>query len=307
LQDGVGIYSTGNLLERNVIGTDQFGTVPVGNQGNGIAIRAFQYGYDNTIGGSDAGAGNTIANNGQDGVLIDTGTGEAIQGNAIFGNQFLGIELRNNGNLGQAAPVLTSATSDGTSTTVAGTLTGAPDTAFSVEFFANPVCDPSGFGQGEYFLGAALVTTDATGQASFTVTLSVGVDPSQFVTATATDPTGNTSEFSNCVAVSMPTSPGASTASLIALGTGPGGSPAVAASNPGTTSARTSTGEVPATRERLPVDGFLAADHQGTPTARPSLTGGTPTPAPSVVAQHALDAVLEGFADPLTLNLLGGP
>jgi hypothetical protein len=200
-QDGVGIYSTSNLLEGNFIGTDASGTAPLGNQGNGIAIRAFQYGYDNTIGGSDAGAGNTIANNGQDGVLVDTGTGNALHQNAIFGHAGLGIELRNHGNLDQGPPDLVSAQSDGSSTTVVGALSGAPSTAYRLEFFVNPVCDPSGFGQGETFLGAAEVATDATGQAPFTATLRVAAGAGQFVTATATDPSGNTSAFSNCVQV----------------------------------------------------------------------------------------------------------
>jgi hypothetical protein len=199
--DGVVIYSDDNLLEGNRIGTDASGTAPLGNGGNGIAIRAFEYGYTNTLGGSAVGAGNTIANNGQDGVLIDTGTGNAVQENAIFGNAGLGIELRNHGNLDQGAPGLVSAQSGGSSTTVVGTLTSAPSTAFTLEFFVNPVCDPSGFGQGETFLGAAEVATDATGQAPFTATLQVAAGAGQFVTATATDPFGNTSVFSNCVQV----------------------------------------------------------------------------------------------------------
>ena len=44
------------------------------------------------------------------------------------------------------------------------------------------------------------MTTDADGDASFTATLPVAVGPTQFVTATATDPAGNTSEFSQLVA-----------------------------------------------------------------------------------------------------------
>jgi hypothetical protein len=68
------------------------------------------------------------------------------------------------------------------------------------EFFANPACDPSGCGEGQTFLGQATVTTDASGNAIFGATLpapSVG----QVVTAAATDPARNTSEFCHCVAV----------------------------------------------------------------------------------------------------------
>src|SRR5437867_3255395 len=57
----------------------------------------------------------------------------------------------------------------------------------------------SGFGEGETFLGAANVTTDATGTNRFSATVpSVGI--CLFVaSATATDPNGNTSEFSKCI------------------------------------------------------------------------------------------------------------
>src|SRR5207244_522011 len=56
-------------------------------------------------------------------------------------------------------------------------------------------------GEGDIYLGSTTATTDPTsGITSFTFVsppLSVG----QFVTATATDPAGNTSEFSSCVTV----------------------------------------------------------------------------------------------------------
>jgi probable HAF family extracellular repeat protein len=195
-QDGVGIYSDVNLLEGNFIGTDASGTVPLGNQGNGIAIRAFEYGYANTIGGSDASAGNVIADNGQDGVLIDTGTGNALRENAISGNGGLGIELRNGGNQQQAAPVFTSAAA-GLESVVSGTLTGLPDTSFAVDLFANP---DAGAAQGATLLGSQTVTTDDRGQASFTV-LTSSTAAGQGVTATATDPAGNTSAFAAPVTV----------------------------------------------------------------------------------------------------------
>src|SRR5262249_14598745 len=148
-----------------------------------------------------AGAANTIAFNGGDGVLVDAGTGNAVLRNAIFSNTGLGIRLINGGNNDQAAPVLTSATSGGGVTTVQGTLTGRPNTPFTLELFANPVCDPPGFGEGERFLGSLTVTTDADGMASFTLALAIPVDLGQFLTATATDPTNNTSAFSRCAEV----------------------------------------------------------------------------------------------------------
>src|SRR5205807_1357567 len=77
-----------------------------------------------------------------------------------------------------------------------GTLTSTPNTTFDLDFFSNPAPDPSGFGQGQTFLGTASVTTDTGGKASFTVTVSPA-SPTAIVTATATNTTtGDTSEFS---------------------------------------------------------------------------------------------------------------
>jgi uncharacterized repeat protein (TIGR01451 family) len=49
------------------------------------------------------------------------------------------------------------------------------------------------------------VTTDGTGHAAINDTLPVAVGPAQFITATATDPGGNTSEFSQDIATPVPT------------------------------------------------------------------------------------------------------
>jgi len=80
---------------------------------------------------------------------------------------------------------------------VFGTLDSAPNATFSVEFFSNLSCDSSGFGEGQGFLGTVSVTTDAAGQATFQANVPVP-SGAAFVTATATDPVGNTSEFSAC-------------------------------------------------------------------------------------------------------------
>jgi hypothetical protein len=190
-------HSGGHVVQGNLIGTDITGTQPLGNGTDGIQI-GWQN-NDNTVGGEGPGAGNTIAFNGRDGVFVDRGTGNAILGNAIFANSHLGIELLHGANHDQAAPVLTSATTDGTSTTVTGTLTSTPNRTFTLEFFANSVNDPAG--SGERFLGSVQVTTDANGNASFTATFAFALDPGMFLTATATDFDDNTSGFSAGVAV----------------------------------------------------------------------------------------------------------
>jgi hypothetical protein len=89
------------------------------------------------------------------------------------------------------------------STTIAGTLNSTPNTIFAVEVFSSPACDTSGFGEGRTFLGSVSVTTDAAGNAPFVA--AVGSSSAGLaVTATATDPDGNTSEFSRCRTIRQP-------------------------------------------------------------------------------------------------------
>jgi len=205
----------------NFIGTDITGTAPLGNGQNGIAIRLFSTG--NTIGG-EAGLSNVIAYNGAAGVAIgsdpsDTSAGNRVSGNSIHDNGGLGIDLAGGGvtpndpgdsdtgpNTLQNYPVLSSAVSDGISTRVQGTLDSLPATTFTIEFFTSPSCDSSGNGEGQTFLGETSVTTDAFGKASFQV-LAPSRSSNWVVTATATDPAGNTSEFSACAGVTFATLP----------------------------------------------------------------------------------------------------
>ena len=100
-------------------------------------------------------------------------------------------------NLLQNFPVITSASA----TRIQGTLNSRPRKTFTVQFFSSPAPNfPTGFGEGETFLGEKRVTTNRKGKASFTFTTTLS--PGQVVTATATNAGGNTSEFSQARAVS---------------------------------------------------------------------------------------------------------
>jgi hypothetical protein len=84
-------------------------------------------------------------------------------------------------------------------TEIEGTLNSVPNKTYLIQLFSNTSCDPSGFGQGERFVGELLVTTDGACNASFAASVPVADAPEgQFITATATDPDGNTSEFCAC-------------------------------------------------------------------------------------------------------------
>jgi hypothetical protein len=101
----------------------------------------------------------------------------------------------------QNFPVLAAATASGSQTRIDGTLNSTPNRTFTLDFYASAACDPSGYGEGQVYLGGAVVTTDAAGDAPFSVTLPAATTADQVVTATATDADGSTSEFSACVTV----------------------------------------------------------------------------------------------------------
>ncbi|MCA9142400.1 MAG: DUF4347 domain-containing protein, partial [Planctomycetales bacterium] len=91
--DGIFIGSgSGNTIFGNYLGVGSDGTTAVGN-GNGIRIAT----SNNTVGGSGLGEANLIAHNADDGVYIQSGTGNRISGNSIHSNSGLGIDLGSDG------------------------------------------------------------------------------------------------------------------------------------------------------------------------------------------------------------------
>ena len=203
--------STGTLVQNNFIGTQINPSLAAGNNASGISV--FNAG-NNTIGGG-VGLGNTIAFNTINAVDIGEGSsGNTVFANSIYSNASLGIDLGPNGitandpldadsgpNRLQNFPVLTSAKS-GNGTFVLGSLNSTPSATFTIEFFSNPSCDPSGHGEGQTFQGSLVVTTGADGNITFAHTLPNAVPVGQVMTCTATNnATRDTSEFSACQAV----------------------------------------------------------------------------------------------------------
>jgi titin len=197
--DGLDVTGSGDQVLGNLIGTDVTGTQALGNGGDGVHVS----GSNNAVGGAASAAGNVIAFNGIDGVRVDTGTGNAVLSDAIFANGNLGIELTNHGNNDQPSPTLTSASQGGPNTVVQGVLQAAANTTYTVQLFSNP-SDGSGAAEGQTLLGTFTVTTDASGFASFSLTVTTSVPEGELITATATDGGNNTSAFSGPVVVTGP-------------------------------------------------------------------------------------------------------
>ena len=205
----LGFFSTtvGNVIQGNFIGLNAAGTGPLPNNQQGIAINGA---VNNTIGGSQIEAANRIAFNGAGGVTISgNAQGNSVRGNSIFSNNGLGIDLGANGvtandgsdpdtgpNNLQNFPVITGVLSSNNSTTIQGTLKSLSNTTFQIDFYSNGSVDPSGNGEGAQFFNTTAVTTDGNGDATINATFPIALPVNRVITATATDPNGNTSEFS---------------------------------------------------------------------------------------------------------------
>lgn len=210
---------SGNIVQGNFIGVGADGSTPVPNLVQGVRIASA---INTTLGGDAPGAGNIIAFNGPtdnigtNGIELigDTNTtGNSLRGNSIYANGRLGIDIGPSGvnpndagdadsgpNNRQNYPLFTSVVSTVSQTTITGTLNSTPNTTFTLDFYANAVCDGSGNGEGAkpFALNPGPVTTDANGNASFNFIVPTSLATGLVLSATATDPIGNTSEFSPC-------------------------------------------------------------------------------------------------------------
>jgi parallel beta-helix repeat protein len=233
LLNGAGVKEA--TIQNNYIGTNATGA-NLGNSRDGINVSNVSSATSglHLIGGSASGAENTIAFNknghginiasastgntiryntihsnvGSGVNIASASNGNWIRHNSIYSNQSLGINLggagvtpndTNDADAGannlQNFPVLQRATP----TRIIGTLNSAANQNFVIDFYRVDSCDASNHGQGRHFLTSFGATT-AGNNADFNIAYS-GLTVGQFVTATATDTGGNTSEFSQCLAV----------------------------------------------------------------------------------------------------------
>jgi CSLREA domain-containing protein len=227
---GIGVHlldagTNHNVIRSNRIGTDADGTAALPNGSFGVAL--FNGPSNNVVGSSNLVAYNTL-----DGVLVDgadsfTSTvGNTITANSITANGQQGINNFRGGNRELTPPTITAASATQVSGTACANCT--------VEVFSDAA------DEGAIYEG----TTTANAAGNWTFNKPGGL-AGPYVTATATDGAGNTSEFSAPVSVA-PATP-------------------TATSTP--TATRTPTGTPPPTVTR-------------TPTATPSPTS-TPTATPT--------------------------
>jgi parallel beta-helix repeat protein len=206
---GIWVFGSRNEILNNRIGTDFVGAALP----NRIGVRIDFTGEGTLLGSGWYGAGNIIAYNTEDGVVVSETSQIVILHNTIHHNGGNGIRLEtesappadgmkvtikrnsiyNNGGMGIYIPV---AAFNGNLEHPSGlrytgsAVTGRACPGCRVEIFeAAP--DPSGFGEGKTFLSNGTAGSDG----SFSVPVS-GLHACSQVTATATDELGNTSDFS---------------------------------------------------------------------------------------------------------------
>jgi uncharacterized repeat protein (TIGR01451 family) len=190
---------TTTTIQKNFIGTDRGATADLGNRDNGIVI---VQGGDNRIGGDQQSDGNVIAFNGHgtkdkgNGVRIMLSTGNRILSNLFFQNANRGIAIYDN--LGQSwdegdedngpnrmqnAPYVEEV-QDGQ---MIWWVRGKPGATYQIQLFQTLRDERAG--SARQFSDELQVTADENGLAMFEST------NVPFLTATATDAAGNTSEL----------------------------------------------------------------------------------------------------------------
>jgi CSLREA domain-containing protein len=221
---GIEIRGSNNTILGSMIGTDRTGVAAhLGNIDMNVYVSgsAAQPAVNNQIGaeqGEYAGY-NEITYSLGPGIVIEGASSVITQvnilNNFIYSNYYLSTDhnvavidllpagstandpgdLDNGPNGLQNFPIITDAWSWNSEVTINGTLDSKPNTPYTIQFYESG-CGASGIGQAQWPVDSLIVTTNATGFASFQVVFD-RTPLSPGIIATATGPEG-TSELSRC-------------------------------------------------------------------------------------------------------------
>jgi hypothetical protein len=211
-----------SVFQGNFVGTNPTETANLGNLGTGVSIDSnVVVPPTGVLGGMGPGEGNVIAHNGGGGIFGDPGgflmtssLGQvSARGNRFYDNRPVAIALGfdpphaadpGDGDTGpngsQNAPVVTGI-DYGPPTVAHFLLNSTPSTTFDVDIYADTSCVsfPVVSPQGEDLVGSVQATTDGSGVVTIDFQLPSPLAPGQGVSAIATDPGGNTSEFAQTI------------------------------------------------------------------------------------------------------------
>ncbi|MEM6365526.1 MAG: hypothetical protein AAF745_13950, partial [Planctomycetota bacterium] len=199
--DGVGVAVTGETTQTR-IGTDGDG-VADGDEANIIHGKVVGVGVGRDVFNSTTGVptGTSIVGNvitSLSGLGIDLGS-EIVVFDGITPNDVSDADAGPNGL--QNFPELDFATLSAAGLAIEGQLASQPLQNYRIDFYANDAAHPSGHGGGQTHLGWSSVTTDAIGIAELNDVLPIPTSAAIWISATATDDNGNTSEFSRLLAL----------------------------------------------------------------------------------------------------------
>jgi parallel beta-helix repeat protein len=288
--DGVEVAvagTEGNIIAGNCIGTQANCSVAAPNGGDGVNIGSAS---NTTVGGTAAGAGNTIAFNGDDGVDIGFVANSAVvTRNVMFLNSDEGIECDGSdaacaaSNGGATAPAVTGcADAGGGNVACTGTAPDGPGTIVDV-YRANI---DAGGPEGDLFLCTAI----AGGGGAWGCTFANPGGGSATATSTTPGPGGGTSPFADPTAgipagpVITPTFTPTPTPSVTNT---PTLTPTVTGTPPTATPTRTST----------PLGGVTATPTTG-PSESVTLVGGTCSPVISTYPDGTAVTTIGGAVSP---------
>ncbi|MEX1001377.1 MAG: gliding motility-associated C-terminal domain-containing protein [Crocinitomicaceae bacterium] len=224
--DVFGIY-LGDRTSYTKIQGNHIGVKPDGSPGNIDSTGIRLHGSDwNQIGGLLVGSDSAnVITNCKTGVdvlqypFLNSSYGNAIIGNSIYNNQALGIDINademvlpidtnqnlwNNGEIDRPM-ILTAWNCGGSGNTHVGFefYSNNALAGYRVAFYSNTSPDPSGYGEGETFLGD-WVFDPLTNVDTIAVDLGVSLPVGTSITATITGTALNTSEFSENVTITNP-------------------------------------------------------------------------------------------------------
>jgi len=231
--------------------------------------------------------------------MIVSPIGVDVTQNSMYANGGLAIDLEANGltpndfhdeddgaNHLQNFPIVTSVEDLGEQGAVLfeGTLDAAPNTGYRIELFESATADPSGYGEAERWLGNAaplvVVVTDEDGHGDFAYIWALAITPGAFITATATDLAGNTSEVGPAFLV-----PGGATSSSTSTST----STTDTTTSSTSTSSTTSTSTAPTTSSSTStIAPGTSSSTTTTPITTTTTTTGTGVPTCPQTPFHAL-------------------
>ena len=190
--------SSGNIVQGNTFGLDEQNETVIPN--GGVDVLLYVDVTSNLIGGVTLGAANLISGSPADGVQVYyDSTNNPIRGNSIFGNYRTAISLYDGGNNELPAPTLSSAAVT-TNTTVTGSYEGTNGEIYELDFYAD--APPAASAEAMTYLGSTTITGTG-GPAGFTANLGAHLPLGRSVTATVTDPAGNTSQLSAGITATM--------------------------------------------------------------------------------------------------------